>query len=714
MPSSSSPGLNRWPFVGVVVAGLVTLIVVRPDPVVAAICIPSILSLVVAAIICARTERTLSDGTADLSELNGTLARQIAEGERTKADLLAGKELLREFVRHTPAAIAMLDTEMRYLQASDRWLTDYHLVGQSLIGRSHYEVFPDLPERWREIHRRVLAGGVESCAEESFVGVDGKTMWIEWEARPWYAAGGAVGGLVFYTQVITERKRMESELRRARDGALESARLKAEFLANMSHEIRTPMNGVIGLTALLLDTDLDREQRDYADLIRTSGESLLAVLNDILDFSKIEAGKLAFEERDFEVRDVVADVIALLAARAQEKNLPLTAVVDRGVPDVVRGDPHRLRQVLLNLVDNAVKFTSEGEVAVSVRATHAEGPEVTLEVEVRDTGIGITEAVRDQLFQAFSQADGSTTRRYGGTGLGLAISKQLVEMMGGEIGVESESGKGSTFRFVATFERPKGTPAYETPTGTPVLASANGRILVAEDNLVNQKVARRHLEKLGFDVEVASNGREALDAAARSDYDLIFMDCHMPEMDGYEAATRLKARELERGVHVPVVAMTARAMPGERERCLAAGMDDYLTKPVDPATLRAVLDRWLGAAAARTNHSLDSLPDLIGEFGEQFAREVATEFLKTAETYIAQARTSYETRDAEALSLVAHTLKGSSVTIGAAMLARLSERLEHQAEAGSFEDGAELLDSMETELGRTRLAVQAAFPEVGV
>ena len=408
------------------------------------------------------------------------------------------------------------------------------------------------------------------------------------------------GGCILATHSdISDLKRQQHEIAEARDAADRASRAKSVFLAMMSHEIRTPMNGILGMTGLLLDTPLDEVQRGYAEAAQRSASALLAIINDVLDVSKLEAGKLRLETIAFDLPEVVGDAVALLAPRARQRGLELACRIDPAVQRHVRGDPTRLRQVVLNLVSNAVKFTVEGQVEVTVRADADTAGHVR--VEVRDTGIGFDPAAADKLFDMFEQADGTISRRFGGTGLGLSISRHLVELMGGRIGAAPRPGGGSLFWFALPL--PPALPGEESPAplspmvglGVPVRRS-NREVLVVEDNRTNQIIAEAILRKAGFNVRIAEDGAAALEAVAAAVPDLILMDIQLPDMDGYEVTRRIRATS-SAGRSLPIIALTASAMEEDRQRCLEGGMDDYLAKPFKVPALLATVDRWLTQAA---------------------------------------------------------------------------------------------------------------------
>ena len=393
---------------------------------------------------------------------------------------------------------------------------------------------------------------------------------------------------------ISERKRTEEELKSAMEAAQAAARAKSDFLANMSHEIRTPMNAVIGMTSLLSETELSKDQKDYLETIKTSGHDLLAIINDILDFSKIERGMIELEYKPLQIQACIKDALSLISSQASEKGLKLDYKPEGYIPETVMGDATRIRQVLVNLLSNAVKFTERGNIEVHAFVNELSDNSYELHISVRDTGIGISEETSAKLFQPFSQADASTSRKYGGTGLGLAISKRLVELMGGRIWFESEEGKGSTFHFTIKATVSESQPEIKKPTLQAKVEPKEAkdlRILLAEDNIINQRIAILMLKKLGYVADLVANGHEVIDALNKQKYDLILMDVQMPEMDGLEATREIRKRWPLNGPRI--VALTAHAIEGDREKCLEAGMDDYLCKPISLESLKAALERLL-------------------------------------------------------------------------------------------------------------------------
>lgn len=492
-----------------------------------------------------------------------------------------------------PAFVYFKNRDLKY-QVVNKTFEDFlgvHL--EEIKGKTVDDILPEYDStRYSQMEKEVMKSGKARYNIEEVIVNKGKKVWLSTNLAPFKNNRGEVTGLVGVSYNISDRKLYEIQLKKAKEQAEAGTRSKSEFLANVSHEIRTPMNGIIGMTEILMQSPLNSEQKQHLSAIETSANSLLSLINDVLDFSKIEAGKLNFEIQDFVLKEVLTDVENILKTRASEKGLDFKISSTENIPRELKGDPHRLKQILLNLANNAVKFTDRGYVHINITAEKATKNLIVLKFIVEDTGIGISKNGQKQLFKEFSQVDTSTTRKYGGTGLGLSISKKLANMMNGKIGVESEKGKGSTFWFTAQFAKAGPKKEKTTDSGKAIKWEFQHKmdkdlsVLLVEDNKINQKIARFNLEKAGYSVELAENGEEAVQMFGKKNYDVILMDILMPVMNGFVATKIIRNLEKDRKHldnkskdRTPIIALTANAMKGDREACLAAGMDGYLSKP---------------------------------------------------------------------------------------------------------------------------------------
>jgi PAS domain S-box-containing protein len=825
-------------------------------------------------------------------EVLGRTMRYAIERVRAEAELRRAAQEWRATFNSMPELVALEDKDHNLLRVNKAFAAAFGLEPEELVGRKCYEVFHAAGKPHPECPYAAAMEMEQLSVAEFFEPVLG--MHLEVSIIPYRDDTGEVAGSVHIAKNITDRKQTEEQLRQAKEGAeaanreLEKAAARAnemavaaevassaksQFLATMSHEIRTPMNGIVGMASLLLDTDLTAEQRDLAETVSSSADALLTILNDILDFSKVEVGQLEIQPIRFDLRVAMQEVVRVFSQRASERGLELLVRFPPEVPSRLIGDAGRIRQVLVNLMDNAVKFTHEGHILVSAECQGERDGKALLRFQVQDTGIGIPESRQERIFDRFTQADASTTRAYGGTGLGLAICRQLVGLMGGEIGLTSREGEGSTFWFtlplpldeetiapaatparlrgvrvmvVAATElarhllqeqleaagaRTDGSPsgpealealrqaasdgdpfqalvtddkirgldgeqlgraikedpslrdtvlvmlalagqrgdaarvagagfavylvrpvqqeqllealgaalaARESGTAHPLItrhylaearaaatrpkrgqSGVKARALLAEDNLVNQKVAQRMLERLGCQVRIAANGVEAVRLLEKGAFDLVFMDCEMPEMDGYAATAQIRARE-QNGQRIPIIAMTAHAMQEDRDRCIAAGMDDYLSKPVRLEALQEVVERWTkearsGPAAATPAAPLRGVSEVfdpqavlerLGGDADLF-QQIAGVFLEDAPVQMAAVRDALVKPDAKTAERVAHALKGASANLGGDRLREAAKAVEMAAKAGDLEKAGALFSRMEDEFLALKTALES-------
>jgi PAS domain S-box-containing protein len=670
------------------------------------------------------------------AEYNRVLDRvneEIVNREQAVEALRAAEESYRGIFEHAVEGIFQTSPDGKYLKVNPALARIYGydspeqlIVGIGDIARQLYVDSRRRPEfvRIMRMHDRVVN------FESQVFRRDGEIIWISENARAVRNVANEITYFEGTVEDVTERKQNE-ELFRQKEAAEAANRAKSDFLANMSHEIRTPLNGVIGMLDLMSDGELTPSQRRYAQIAKTSADALLDLINDILDFSKIEAGKLELCNEDFDLHALLRDMIDVFMPRAGAKGITLACQIEGAVPKYVCGDAGRLRQVLVNLINNAIKFTDRGDVrlgvAVATRAPHHS----TITFAVSDTGIGIPLDRRDRLFKSFSQIDASTTRKYGGTGLGLAVCKQLVELFGGTIEVESEPGRGSTFTFaarLAIIERPSDSGISGRIASDPKAEETRCRsahILLAEDNDVNQMVASEILERAGFTCDIVCNGREAFELLKSTDYDLVLMDCQMPVMDGFEAtrAIRLYEQELSEtsgeSRHIPIIALTANAIKGDRDRCLEAGMDAYITKPVDAKRLRATieslicmgdrpLERPLEKAqlesmalasehAVFTAHPIDWDRLMARCLGDaDFCHRMLAKFAARATNDVKELSRAASSRVATELATKAHAIKGMAANLSALAVQTTATEIERLARSAELEP----IEALVAQLGR--------------
>jgi len=687
------------------------------------------------------------DGRAEYVVTTGI---DITERHRTEQALLKSEALFRSIWEASRHPMVLTDRSGTILKGNEAFsaMVGVDAVGGLNIASLFLAEDQDAMGAYYSAH--YASPGAETCLDREFRFANGHFGAFDVSFTMVDLPGRSSQLLSIYSDV-TARKRVADELARAKEAtetanrdlveanrylegtgrlaremaeraeALSAA--KSEFLANMTHEIRTPLNGILGMTDLTLQTDLKPDQREYIDLVRSSAEALLFLVNDVLDYSKYEAGKLALHDLDLSVRTLMAQVLKPLALRASLNNLRFEYVVSDDVPDRLIGDPHRLGQILMNLVSNAIKFTHAGKISVSVRQESIQAPKVTLLFSVRDTGIGIPPEKHRVIFDPFTQADGSTTRKYGGTGLGLSIASGLVKMMEGRIWVESQPGQGATFYFTVTMSLTGEKAAHRSGRLADDLRQRDKRsirILVAEDNTVNQRLATQVLEREGHQVQVASSGREAIAILEREEFDLVLMDIQMPELDGLQATAHIRQMEHISGKRLPIVAMTAQSGDLDRQRCLRAGMDAYVSKPIRVSELMNLIESVVPGGCF-----MESKTDQKPVVDEQFAhldealalsrvggdfellREVVGLFLDDYPRAIEKIRNAVAANDASGVEHNAHSLKGSVSTFGAKNVFEAALALEKLGRSGNVSGAQEGLRTLENALQELRPDLEA-------
>jgi PAS domain S-box-containing protein len=784
------------------------------------------------------------------NNINGYLgiATDITQRKNIENALISEKARLSAFVENAPAGVAMFDHDMKYIAASNRWIEDYNLTGKQLTGISHYELFPEISAERRELHQKVMGGEIHTREIDTYIQPGtGKFMYISWEMRPWHEFDGTIGGIMMSTLDITSIIKQQEELKAAKILAEQASVAKSEFLANMSHEIRTPLNGVIGFTDLVLKTRLTEVQRQYLAIVNHSANSLLSIINDILDFSKIEAGKLELDIEKSDLYEMSCQAADIITYQVQTKGLEMLLNISPNLPRFIWVDSVRLKQIIINLLGNAAKFTESGEIELRIAAVASADDLTTIRFAVRDTGIGIKKEKQGKIFEAFSQEDGSTTKKYGGTGLGLTISNRLLGLMGSRLQLISAPGKGSTFFFDLAVKTEQGDPIswdnidliktalivddndnnrmileqmlllrnihaestkngfealqllatgrvfnvilmdYHMPymdgletirkiresflrspeeqpimllhsssddariikacedlkvsqrlvkplkiqdlynalsklhkkeeenfsdtsiTKNPEMTVDNITVLVAEDNMVNMLLVKTFIERVAPNATLleAKNGIEAVSHCEKHWPDLVFMDVQMPEMNGYDATIAI--RKMETTGHLPIIALTAGTVKGEREKCLAAGMDDFVVKPVVEETIAVVLKKWLNMNSEeaeaepvaenqdeKLHYDLTKIKEFFGD-----DESVVTSFIalvKEELTLSAEAlQTSFDKKDIGGLKGAGHKLYGTTVTAGMAVLSQIAYDFEHM-DVFNEQHAAQLLAKAKAEI----------------